>query len=176
MRDGIRATIDLPEGAELFAVTPGAARIATGWERDGAPDRAAAARLRRIAVGIDGGRGAAAALQAAARLALAHAARLSLIAVAELGLGTPGRAHPDELRRLSRRLVAASEALAGIEVESELREGVPDRILVDLSRAADLLVLGSRAGYGDAGRVVLGDVSGRVLRDAPCPVLIVPAP
>jgi nucleotide-binding universal stress UspA family protein len=61
-------------------------------------------------------------------------------------------------------------------VEAELREGLADQILVGLAREADLLVLGSRATYGGAGEVALGDVGKRILRGSPCPVVVVPAP
>lgn len=135
--------------------------------------------LRRIDVAIDGSRGAAKAQAIALRLALANSARLRLVAVAELIFevgGKAGQADPRELERLRRRLEHAAEGLAGARVETELREGLPDQIIVGLARQADLLVLGSRAGYGNAGRVVLGDVAMRVLRGAPCPTLVVPAP
>ena len=40
-------------------------------------------------------------------------------------------------------------------------------------RVSDLLVVGSR-GYGPVGAVLLGEVSGRLVEAAMCPVLIVP--
>jgi nucleotide-binding universal stress UspA family protein len=39
----------------------------------------------------------------------------------------------------------------------------------------DLLVLGSR-GFGPVMRLLIGSVSSRVIREAPCPVLVVPRP
>jgi nucleotide-binding universal stress UspA family protein len=186
-----------PEGADLIAI---------GSARDGAPgrvtlDRAGRALLdratcpvavapgglaargarapRRIDLGIGGGRGSAAALAVAARLAAAHDARLRLIAVAELDFdpgGVTSGADPRELERLGHRLASATEGLPDVPVETVLREGLPDQILVGLAREADLLVLGSRATYGNVGRVAIGDVAGRVLRGAPCPTLLVPAP
>lgn len=135
--------------------------------------------LRRIDVGLDGGRGAAAALDTAVRLALDHGARLRLIAVAGLDFDRAGRtrgADPRERGRLAHRLSQATEGLVGVLVETELREGLPDQILVGLARDADLLVLGSRASYGNAGRTVIGTVAARVLRSSPVPVLLVPAP
>ncbi|MBS1676988.1 MAG: universal stress protein [Actinobacteria bacterium] len=195
LADGARQVAD-PEAADL---------IVTGSAPDGAPGRATldpsdrlllegsrcpvavATRgmtgredyeLRRIAVGIDGGRGAAVARDTAIRLAVDHHARLRLIAVAELGFDLGGSArHPDprELERLARHLEHAGDGLAGIAVETELRTGLADQIILGLARDADLLVLGSRAAYGNAGRVVLGDVAARILRSAPCPTVVVPA-
>lgn len=133
---------------------------------------------RRFDVGVDGGRGASAALAVAADLALAHAARLRLIAVAELGFDLAGaarRADPGELERLSRHLAQAADELPGVQVETDLSEGLADQILLGNAREADLLVLGSRAVYGNSGRVALGGVSTSILRGAPCPVMVVPA-
>jgi len=134
--------------------------------------------IRRIEVGVDGSREASAAVTLAARFAHARSARLSLVAVAELAFdlgGKPDDADPREVERLGRRLDGAADGLAGIWVETELHEGLPDQILVGLAREADLLVLGSRATYADAGRVSLGSTAERVTQGAPCPVLIAPA-
>lgn len=196
----------LAEGAEAVTVPERAELIVLGSAADAAPGRAAldpadrslvdGARCpvavaprgladrddyepRRIDVGIDGSRSANAALAVAVRLALAHDARLRLIAVAALDFeigGSPREADPREVERLSRRLGHAADGLPGIWVETDLREGLPDQILLGLGREADLLVLGSRALYGTAGQVALGDVAERVLRAAPCPTLVIPAP
>ncbi|HEY5333283.1 MAG TPA: universal stress protein [Solirubrobacterales bacterium] len=135
--------------------------------------------LRRIDVGIDGSREAAAALTVAAHLARAHDARLRLVAVAELGFdlgGAPRPPDPREVERLGRHLDNAGDGLPGIWVEAYLREGSADQILIGLSREADLLVLGSQAAYGDGGHVSLGEAATRILRAAACPTLVVPAP
>jgi nucleotide-binding universal stress UspA family protein len=131
----------------------------------------------RIVVGLDGGRGSLAALETAQHLARTHGAELRLIGVAELEPGAdPPRADPRELSRLSRRLSVAGEGLAGVASDTDVREGLPDRVLADLAADADLLVIGSRTTYGGGGRLAIGDVAAGVLGDAPCPTLIVPAP
>ncbi|HKZ15397.1 MAG TPA: universal stress protein, partial [Solirubrobacterales bacterium] len=110
---------------------------------------------------------------------LAHSARLRLIGVAPIGFdlgGSARAADPRERERLARHLEHAADALAGVAVEAELREGVTDQIILGLAREADLLVLGSRATYGGAGEIAIGDVGKRILRAAPCPTLVVPAP
>lgn len=133
--------------------------------------------LRRIAVGLDGGRGSLVALETAHRLARSNGTGLYLIGVAELELDDDlPHADPRELTRLSRRLSQASEGLAGVKADTELREGIPDRVLIDLAAETDLLVLGSRTTYGGGGQVAIGEVTAHVLRGARCPTLIVPAP
>ena len=46
-------------------------------------------------------------------------------------------------------------------------------ILAEASEQLDLLVLGSR-GYGPLHSVVVGGVAGRVVREAACPVIVLP--
>lgn len=154
------------------------ARAAVGVAPRGLAERDDYA-VRRIDVGIDGSREAAAALATAVRLGLARAARLRLIGVAEIAFdldGAPRGADPREVERLARHLEQAADRLVALPVEAELHEGLADQILIGLSREADLLVLGSRATYGGAGEVALGDLGKRILRAAPCPVLVIPAP
>lgn len=135
--------------------------------------------VRRIDVGIDGSREAAAALRTAADLARSLGARLRLVAVAELRFdlaGHPRPSDPAELDRLGRHLAHAVAGLGGLAVETELCEGLPDQIIQGLARESDLLILGSRAAYGEAGRTSLGSTSTKVMRGAPCPVIVAPAP
>ncbi|MGA9635891.1 MAG: universal stress protein, partial [Solirubrobacterales bacterium] len=57
-----------------------------------------------------------------------------------------------------------------------LERGNPVDKLVDASEiGVDLLVLGSR-GFGPVMRLLVGSVSSRVIRTAPCPVMVVPRP
>ena len=66
---------------------------------------------------------------------------------------------------------------------AELPEGVyatttratadPAEVLAKRSTDLDLLIIGSR-GYGPLRAVLVGGVSGRVLRSAQCPVIVVP--
>lgn len=194
---GRTEAVTVPDAADLVAIGSGAGALPgrVGLDRAGddllhrarcpvvvAP-RGLADRdgyeLRRIDVGIDGSREATAALTTAVRLARVHDARLRLVAVAALDFeldGRPRATDPRELERLSRHLDHAGDGLAGLWVETDLREGLPDQILIGLSREADLLVLGSRAAYGDSGRVSLGEAATRILAAAACPTLVVPAP
>lgn len=59
----------------------------------------------------------------------------------------------------------------GLEVSAEVLVGDPRHVLVELSRHAHLLVLGSR-GRGAFRSKVFGSVSAAVSRDAACPVFV----
>jgi nucleotide-binding universal stress UspA family protein len=73
-----------------------------------------------------------------------------------------------------RRLRAVVAELDGdVSVEAEALAGDPAEVLVDFSKAVDLLALGSRA-YGPVRAVLLGSVSRRVMSEAHCPAIVVP--
>ena len=56
---------------------------------------------------------------------------------------------------------------------TDVHVGDPVKVLSARSRNVDLLVCGSR-GYGLLRQVLLGGVSGELLRHAECPLLVVP--
>jgi nucleotide-binding universal stress UspA family protein len=78
--------------------------------------------------------------------------------------------HADTEATLER---VARELHLGERSRLEVRRGEPGRVLSDASDELDLLVLGSRA-YGPARHALLGSVSAYVMRNARCPVLVVP--
>jgi len=59
----------------------------------------------------------------------------------------------------------------GVDIEGSVVEGHPAPILVDASKGADLLVVGSR-GHGEFIGMVIGSVSEYCATHAHCPVLI----
>jgi len=69
----------------------------------------------------------------------------------------------------------ANERPSPVVVHPLVVEGEPARVLVELAREADLLVVGTRGRGGFAG-LLLGSVSQRCAERSPCPVVVVPAP
>ena len=125
-----------------------------------------------VVVGVDGSEGADQALRFAAREARLRDTTLRLVAVWDFP-----KAHYSgtEIMAivLGETIKRASEQLAGLEFERVAREGRAASILVEESRGADLLVVGSRGRGGFAG-LMLGSVSSQCAHHAACPVAIVP--
>jgi nucleotide-binding universal stress UspA family protein len=59
-----------------------------------------------------------------------------------------------------------------VEIERRVIEGAPAAVLVEESRGADLLVVGSR-GHGGFAQLLLGSVSQQCAQHAECPVVMV---
>ncbi len=139
-----------------------------------------------VVVGVQGPAWSRAAIQAAAQEAGFRGTKLAAVAVyggeraaaapaarPAAGLRTPG----DERAEAESMLQAAVlDALGAAAAEAELRvmQGPPGRTLVEAARllGAQLLVLASR-GDGALSWLLGGQY---VLRNAPCPVLVVPDP
>ena len=124
------------------------------------------------------------ALETAHRIAAATGARLRVIrAFPPLAYDQPpskgvpmgGLSYNDTLRdRASEEL---DEAVAKLEGDPRgepfFAVGNPAEILSEASEELGLLVLGSR-GYGPLHSVLVGGVAGRVVREAACPVIVLP--
>lgn len=117
------------------------------------------------------------AFELAARL---HAALLVVSVIDPGSLLMPGgrfRARVDQVRdrreQLAQGLVERGRA-AGIEVSFLIWTGNPGDMIVEAAEAehADMVLVGSH-GRGPVGRLFLGSVSEHVVRNAPCPVLVV---
>jgi nucleotide-binding universal stress UspA family protein len=137
--------------------------------------------ITRVGVAYDGTEEAAAALAYAWDLARRFDAELELIGVAGLdwyaGPALAGGAayELDSLRVETEQRVQAAldDAARETGATTTLRDGDPADELAEHSRHLDLLVTGSR-GYGPLRAVLLGAVSGRLIRTAHCPVIVVP--
>jgi nucleotide-binding universal stress UspA family protein len=138
-------------------------------------------RLRVAAVGFNGMAESYAALDEAATLAAKFGGSLRVIGVATpvrgMGAAAAARAsteaEPDFQRQLNDAVAELSPGLRALPV---FERGEPvQKLLEDAEMGVDLLVLGSR-GFGPVMRLLIGSVSSRVIREAPCPVMVVPRP
>lgn len=135
-------------------------------------------RFHKILCAIDFSAGSDAAMQTALRIANDHDAELVLAHVLYL---------PPVAANINRSLVeqVASEAermleqtrkrLAGKRVSARMLEGIPWSAIVDTAErdlAFDLIVVGTTGKTG-LSRFLLGSVSEKILRHAPCSVLVV---
>jgi nucleotide-binding universal stress UspA family protein len=77
-----------------------------------------------------------------------------------------------EARNWFEKALATAPPMDDLDVERTLVPGNPSEILVEASRGASLLVIGSR-GSGAFRGVVMGSVSWHCAHQAHCPVLIV---
>ena len=75
--------------------------------------------------------------------------------------------------RACEELEAAVARIETAGTDSQLEVGNPAHVLADASEGLDLLFMGSR-GYGPMHAVMVGGVSGRLVREAACPVIVFP--
>jgi nucleotide-binding universal stress UspA family protein len=68
-------------------------------------------------------------------------------------------------------ILARAPSTEGVEVDSSVVPGLPAEVLIDASREADLLVVGSRGKGGFEG-LILGSVSAKCTQHAYCSVLV----
>jgi len=138
--------------------------------------------IRRLGVAFNDSEESRAAVSAAAALAGALDAELDVISiVTPETYTTPMLAgiavqdlRPDIEREVQATLDAAVAALpAGVTAHGVRATGDAEELLTEHSEKLDLLVMGSR-GYGPLRAVLVGGLSGRMLREAHCPVLVVP--
>ena len=144
--------------------------------------------MSTIVIGIDHSDGAKAALRFALQEAHLRQATLRAVHAWQFAyLGAPGiegtLPHAgNEFEQLHSAAEAALDATLqevaadgeGIEIERRLVQGTPAAVLVNESRDADLLVVGSR-GLGGFAQLLLGSVSQQCAHHAECPVVIVRA-
>ena len=136
-----------------------------------------------IGCGYESSDEGAAALGAAEELALALGGSLQVTHVVEppsylydsgeMPLNMPeldARMRADAERVLTERVGHLS---ARLQVEGTVQVGRPADRLIASTETLDVMVVGSR-GYGPLKAVLLGGVSGQLIRSAACPVIVVP--
>jgi nucleotide-binding universal stress UspA family protein len=133
----------------------------------------------RIVVGCDGSPSSVDALNWAVRQAQLTESSLEVIMTWQwppsLGWSVPV---PDDFdpevdvqRALEKAVAPVLERHPDLPVESRVANGPPAAVLVEASKGADLLVVGSR-GHGEFAGMLLGSVSEYCASRAHCPVLI----
>ena len=140
--------------------------------------------LKRILVPVDFSDSAASAIDYGSFLAKAFDAELVLVHVLELpfwsvemGFGAIPPPMSDEVRPAVLQSLEESAAMPrdkGVAVRCELREGTPFVEIVRFAREAeiDLIVMPTHGRTGIP-HVLMGSTAERVVRKAPCPVLVV---
>lgn len=134
----------------------------------------------RVVAGIDGSAEAEAAIRWAAAEAAARGAELHLVhafvwPLFPVPVG-PSSVAPG-LRAMADKIVADSQDLArklepGVRITAELVEGFPSPVLLEQSRTAGLVVIGSR-GLRGALRLLVGSTGLDLAANAHCPVVVV---
>jgi nucleotide-binding universal stress UspA family protein len=141
---------------------------------------------RAVVVGLDRSEAGRAAVEQAAELAARRKAPLRLVRAYEasqyqIGPVPGAKAGVHELlRNASERLVKDTEDVLGVvhpdlELSDRLEAGSAVEVLVEESRTADVVVVGSR-GSGGFADLVLGSTTLHLTSQAHCPVLAVPEP
>jgi nucleotide-binding universal stress UspA family protein len=124
-------------------------------------------------VAVDGSEGSLEALRFLSSLELDRDSSLRLLHVMKVRISASHQA--ERHAEAERLLEGAARALAGrdVRIERTVTTGNPAAEIVRAARSAgaDLVVVGARR-QGAVRRLLRGTVSGRVLRQAPCPVLV----
>ena len=140
-------------------------------------------RRARIVVGVDGSAGSVHPLRWAARQAGYSGAILEAVIAwqypAFFGWAPVGVDSADFASIAEKELGEALNDVFGPQwpdwVQARVTEGYPAQVLVDASKGADLLVVGSR-GHGGFAEALLGSVSTYCVHHAPGPVTVIRPP
>lgn len=135
-------------------------------------------RRHVIVVGVDGSPASNAALEWAARQAEFTGCTLEVVATWEWPMSLGFAAIPSEydpvndMKEVLRPIVSAlATSHPKVAVETRIVEGHPSQVLVEASRGASLLVVGSR-GLGEFSGMVIGSTSMHCVTNAHCPVVV----
>jgi nucleotide-binding universal stress UspA family protein len=138
------------------------------------------AKPTRIVVGVDGSPVALLALDFAIDEArLRHAdlhVTYAYAAIASALTGSTGKDYYEQVendaRELLQGILASAPSTEGVQVEWLAVPGNPSEVLIEASKEADLLVVGSR-GVGGFMGLIMGSVSTQCVHYSLCPVLVV---
>jgi nucleotide-binding universal stress UspA family protein len=141
--------------------------------------------IKLIVVGVDGSKSSRAALQWAYDEATHHDASLTVISTwhpPAMPMTPPYGSIPpegyvsqpkhDALDLLQKLVADLEERNPPVDVRTAIEEGNPAEVLIERSKEADLMVLGSR-GHGGFAGMLLGSVSQHLVAHANCPVVVV---
>lgn len=114
--------------------------------------------------------------QLQARLTLLHVLDLTPVTMDEMPPGMTAT-YLDDLETDAQHLLQASRERvqrAGLQAESLLVQGTPTQTIIDTAgeQGVDLIIMGTHGRTGLA-HVLLGSVAEHVVRQGPCPVLVV---
>jgi nucleotide-binding universal stress UspA family protein len=145
-----------------------------------APDVETERSIHRILLATDLSTASEGATAQAIELARGLGANLLVVSVIDPDVATLRRGLVERMDQRRAGREAAAQALvvrgreAGVAVSFLVWEGAPGPAIVEAAEAerADMVIVGSH-GRGRVGRLVLGSVSDHVVRNAPCPILIV---
>lgn len=135
--------------------------------------------ITRIVVGVDGSEHGDAALRWALEEAQVHGSSLTAVFAWQMPfLEFPGAFERQEIEDLAKdflvKAVGQVESAPQVPLELLVAQGDVSEALIEASKGADLLVLGSRGRGGFAG-LKLGSVSQECVAHAHCPVVVVRA-
>jgi nucleotide-binding universal stress UspA family protein len=134
--------------------------------------------LTRIGVGFDGTPESRQALALAVALAKSADVRLELLCAATAPIPLFAEAALVDgaivdYRLEAEELISLTVAELDVDAVGKAVVGGAVETLVELTHRVDLLVVGSR-GWGPIRRILLGSTAARLIREAACPVLVVP--
>ncbi|MCU4186894.1 universal stress protein [Acidiferrimicrobium sp. IK] len=131
-----------------------------------------------VVVGVDGSEPSKEALRWAAEQARLVGARLRVVlswelpSVAYMAPLPAGLDFDKDAHRVLDEEIAGVLGQPDVDIEKVVAEGHPAPVLLELSKDADLLVVGSR-GHGEFAGMLLGSVSEHCVSHATCPVVVV---
>jgi nucleotide-binding universal stress UspA family protein len=141
--------------------------------------------IKLIIAGVDGSESSQAAVEWAYDEAVHHDASLTLVMTWQRpvmpttppygGIPTEGyetQPKSDAIGMLDELVARFNAKTPDVEVRTSIEEGSPAKVLIERSKGADLLVVGSR-GHGGFAGMLLGSVSQHLVAHAHCPVIVV---